>query len=410
MKRLTLMSVQLLMGMAVVLTACNNGNHTDNMQGTDHSKMGHGSSGVTEQGVTQNLLTLNTKNVTRVNHDDPVKVAVTTSQTVWPATMDQNRPSTVILGLKGDWKVNLPSVTLIHHPNNGPLLYAEKDRIPADTMKEIQRLKPLGSPANDGVQVILIGDFATNVKQQLVEKGFKVDSIAGNEPAQMANKLDAYYAEASGGKLPEGVIVGSLDAPQYTLPAANWIAHMPESLLYVKKDSIPNPTVDALKKRAGKANIYILGPEQIISKAVEEQLKEYGKVTRISGANPEENAIAFAQYKDEDTGFGWGVTEPGHGFTFHRADHVDAAIPTAAFAHLGKHAPMLILDGEGVSNKLHKYLMRLQPTFKDDPTVGPYNHGYVIGTSKSISFVTQGMIDQMLEITSEGGGGHGGHH
>jgi hypothetical protein len=77
-KRLTLTSVQLLMGMAGVLTACNNGNHTDNMQGMDHSKMEHGSSGATEQ-VTQNLLTLNTKNVTRVNHDDPVKVAVETS-------------------------------------------------------------------------------------------------------------------------------------------------------------------------------------------------------------------------------------------------------------------------------------------------------------------------------------------
>lgn len=412
MKRLTLKSIILLTVLAIALTACNNTNNTDqsNMQSMDHSKMGHGNSNTSNQGATQNRLTLNTKNVTRINQDDPIKVAVETSQMVWPATTDQNRPGTVLLGLKGDWKVNLPSVTLIHHPNNGPLLYAEKDNIPDVTLKEIQRLKPMGSPSNNGIQVILIGDFSLKVKQQLKEKGFKVDNITGNEPTQMANKLDAYYAKASGGKFPAGVIVGSLDAPEYTLPSANWIAHMPEPLLYVKKDSVPNPTIDALKQRGGKANIYILGPEQVVSKTVEEQLKPYGKVIRISGANPEENAIAFAQYKDPTTGFGWGVTEPGHGFTFNRVNNIDAAIATAAFAHLGKHAPMLLLDGEELSGKLHEYLMGIQPKFKDDPTVGPYNHGFVIGTDKTIPFTTQGMIDQMLEITSESGGGHGGGH
>ncbi|GGE18950.1 hypothetical protein GCM10011571_21080 [Marinithermofilum abyssi] len=53
--------------------------------------------------------------------------------------------------------------------------------------------------------------------------------------------------------------------------------------------------------------------------------------------------------------------------------------------------------------------MSLQPTFKDDPTVGPYNHAFVIGSEKTLSFTTQGMIDQMLEITRENGDGHGGH-
>ena len=51
--------------------------------------------------------------------------------------------------------------------------------------------------------------------------------------------------------------------------------------------------------RKDKANIYVLGPEKIVSKEVEKELSKYGKVTRISGETPTENSIAFAKFKDE---------------------------------------------------------------------------------------------------------------
>ncbi|GGE18961.1 hypothetical protein GCM10011571_21090 [Marinithermofilum abyssi] len=150
--------------------------------------------------------------------------------------------------------------------------------------------------------------------------------------------MDAYYAKTSG-DLPQSVIVGSMDAPEYTLPAANWIAYMPEPLLYVGKDNVPKETVDAVKKRKNKAHIYILGPESTVTASMEKELNRYGKVKRISGKTPEENAIAFAKYKDNSTKFGWGITEPGHGLTFNRTDNVEAAIASAPFSHMGKHTP-----------------------------------------------------------------------
>ncbi|OYD07874.1 ArsR family transcriptional regulator [Paludifilum halophilum] len=353
-------------------------------------------------------LTTDTKNVTRIEQDDPIRVAVETSQTVWPSSHKGNRPGTVLLGVKGDWETHLAAATLIHHPNNGPLLYAEKDRIPEETMEEIQRLKPTGSRSNHGVQVILTGRFSDSVEQQLKDKGLKVDTVKGDNPADMAEKLDAYYAEASG-EIPQSVIVGSVESPAFTLPAANWIAHMPEPLLYLKKDEVPEETADALKKRKNKANIYILGPESSVSASVEKDLEQYGEVKRISGPTPEENAIAFAKYKDEDTSFGWGVTEPGHGITLNRVSHTESAIASAPFAHLGKHAPMLLMEDESLSDALHTYLMSLRPTFKDDPTVGPYNHAYLIGSDEQITDKVQGEVDQLLEITSKDGEGHGGH-
>ncbi|MDA8353153.1 MAG: cell wall-binding repeat-containing protein [Firmicutes bacterium] len=360
------------------------------------------------KGGNQNRLSLDMKNVTRIDQDDPVNVAVETSQLIWPASHEGNRPGTILLGVKGDWQTNLPAVTLVHHPNDGPLLYAEKNRIPKATMDELKRLNPKGSKKNQGIQVVLTGDFSDGVGKQLEDEGLKVDAVQGKNPADTAAEVDAYYAKASG-DLPQSVIVGSMDAPEYTLPAANWIAHMPEPLLYVGKDEVPKETVDALKKRKDKPNIYILGPESAVSASVEKELKQYGKVKRISGNTPEENAIAFAKYKDKSTKFGWGVTNPGHGLTFNRTDHVESAIASAPFSHMGKHAPMLLLDQEKLSEPMHHYLMSLQPKFKDDPTVGPYNHAFVIGSEKTISFTTQGMIDQMLEIVPESGGGHGGH-
>ncbi|MCP1307472.1 cell wall-binding repeat-containing protein [Paenibacillus tyrfis] len=82
---------------------------------------------------------------------------------------------------------------------------------------------------------------------------------------------------------PPSVVVGSMDSEEYTMPAVNWISHSPEPLLYVKKDEIPQETVDALKIRGGKANIYLLGPESVVSPKVQSELGQYGKVVRIAG-------------------------------------------------------------------------------------------------------------------------------
>lgn len=359
--------------------------------------------------ATEKLLTLQTKNVTRVNQDNGVLAAIETSQMVWPATNEGNRPNTVLIGIKGDWRVNLPAVSLIHYPNNGPLLYAEKDKIPVATMDEIHRLNPKGRQMNHGTQIILIGNFSNTVRNKLKQEGWKVDVIKRQEPANMAKQLDAYHTQLDGGKFPNNIIIGSMDMPDYALPAVNWIAHMPSTFLYVTKNSIPKATLEALQQRRNKANIYLLGPEKVISKQIEDQLQSYGKVTRISGNTPQENAIAFAQYKDPATQFGWGITQPGHGLTFHRLSNIDSSISSAAFAHLGKHAPMLILEKSYLSEPLKKYIISLQPSFTKDPKEGPYNHAYLIGTVKTIPFTTQGMIDELLEIKPKRGEGHGDH-
>ncbi|WP_054957872.1 cell wall-binding repeat-containing protein [Paenibacillus dakarensis] len=350
-----------------------------------------------------------TKNTTRINTSDPVQAAVLASRTLWTSTNDSNTAGIVVLVDSDNWQVAAASADLIHHPSNGPILYVTKDGIPESTWNELKRLKPKGSKSNHGVQVIIVGKVAAKVEEQLKDLDYKIDKVEGDNPAAAAQAIDAYYAKVAG-DVPKSVIVGSMDQPEYTLPAVNWIAHMPEPLLYVREKEIPQETIDALKKREGAANIYVIGPESAVSGKVLDALSAYGKATRISGPDPFENAIQFAKFKDHKTGFGWGIDKPGHNFSFVPADAEMLSIAVAPFSHLGKHAPMLFTDKDGMPDSVMSYVMSLQPKFEVTPTEGPYNHAWITGDENTITQKGQSEIDDMLEIVpASGGDAHSGH-
>lgn len=352
---------------------------------------------------------IGTKNTTRINTSDPVQAAVLVSRTLWTAESNNNRPSSVVLTDVNNWQIAAVSTDLIHHPSNGPVLFFDKENIPSATMDELKRLNPKGAEGNDGIQIVIVGPVTASVEEKLKSLDLKVDKIEGDEPAAVAQAIDAYYAKAAG-ELPQAVVIGSIDSPEYTLPAVNWIAHMPEPLLYVKKDEVPASTVEALKKRSGKATIYVLGPKSVISAKVEDELRSYGTVTRISGDNPYDNAIAFAQFKDNSNDFGWGITTPGHNLSFLTTDSTMLAIAAAPFSHLGKHAPLLFTEKGGMPDSVMEYTATLQPKFQKSPAEGPYNHAWVTGDTTSITTKAQSEIDDMLEISpASGGDPHSGH-
>jgi putative cell wall-binding protein len=394
-KIISIMTVALLL--SAVLAGCQSSNNTP--------------SGSDKQAVTTSIEQpwIATKNTTRINTSDPVEAAVIVSQTLWSAQTKNNRPSSVVLTDVSNWQIAAVSADLIHHPNNGPILFTSKEGVPEATLAELKRLNPLGADGNNGVQVVLVGPMASNVEEQLKRLDLKIDHIEGDEPAAVAQAIDKYYAKASG-ELPKAVIVGSMDSSEYTLPAVNWIAHMPEPLLYVTKNEIPSATVDALKERKGKAVIYILGPEDIVSTAVEKQLQAYGTVTRIAGKDAYENAIAFATFKDASNGFGWGITTPGHNLSLLTTDSTMLAIAAAPFSHLGKHAPLILTEKDGLPDSVMEYMMTLQPKFQDSPAEGPYNHAWLTGDSNTLKESAQSEIDDMLEISPAAGGNpHSGH-
>ncbi|RXT05648.1 cell wall-binding repeat-containing protein [Ammoniphilus sp. CFH 90114] len=345
-----------------------------------------------------------TKNTTRIVGKDAEELSISTSRMIWPATQKGTIPNVVLVAPKESWQAQLVSLDLVHHPSDGPLLVTSKNQISSNAIDEIMRLNPRGS--EDGTQVITIGMDEEAVKQ--LSDHFKVKEIKGETPSQLAEAIDQFYAEASG-SLPASVIVSTSEQVEFAAPAGNWISHMPEPLLYVTKDEIPNETINALQKREGKATVYLLGPESVISKTVEENLRSYGTVIRIAGDDPVSNAIAFAQYKDTNTGFGWGITQPGHGLLLGNMANMSESIPTGSFAHRGKHAPLLLTNADSAPDNLVNYLTKLKPLFEKEPTEGPYNHLYIVGGSDWISWEQQGNLDHLIEIESVTGDSHAGH-
>ncbi len=384
----------------------NDGEDLSHNETTDNGETQETVSGEEVSHSSGGLLHLNTKNVTRLNSNDAFEISVMTSQMIWPATHTANQPGTIMLAPIENWQLALASLNLVHHPNDGPLLFTDNGVIPDLVLAEIERLHPKGNV--EGTQIMVMGTLNDGELDKLGD--FEVVVVEEEEAAAFALEIDRLYGELTN-NIPSSVIVGSMEekGKKFTIPAGSWITHMDEPLLYVTENEVPEATVKALEKREGAASIYVVGPESIISNEVLEQLNHFGDVIRISGETPADLAVEFAKYRDYDTNFGWEVVSPGHGLVMVSTEFPELAITAAPFAHLGKHAPMVWLDEGKFTEEMHIYLEQLKPTFENEPTEGPYNHAYLIGGEDLVPFKVQGFIDEMLEIVPASGGGHGDH-
>jgi hypothetical protein len=212
----------------------------------------------------------------------------------------------------------------------------------------------------------------------------------------------------------QNVMIGSMDGTDYRyfLPATHWAAHMPTGLLWVTKSSVPQATIEALKRRNGRARIYLFGSTEQISSAVARQLAAYGSVIRITNDdpvdfnappidNPVDTAIAFAKMWDPAGMVGWKITGPGHGFTLVNIDDWQAAVASAPLSHLGFHAPLLFADSSGaLPPAVEGYYKSVAPTYLTTPADGPYNMTFVIGSWSQIGWPVQARVDYVSEMSN----------
>jgi putative cell wall-binding protein len=253
-----------------------------------------------------------TKNTTRVGGADPVANAAAVAQAVFP----DSHPTAVTLVDSGDWRAGIAASALFAKPVGAPILLSDGTSLPGASDSALKALEPTGSKAAGGAQIIRVGDVAQ-------VSGRKTTDIKGANPFAVARAIDAFLA-ATRGKSSDRVIVASADNAPFAMPAAGYAAKSGEPVLFATKDTLPPDTRTALKAHQ-QPKIYLLGPTSVIGTKVESQLRKLGKVTRIEGPDPVQNAIAFARFSDG--GFGWGVVDPGHGlvFTSQAADPQTAA-------------------------------------------------------------------------------------
>ena len=333
-----------------------------------------------------------TRNTVRVGGGDPASDAAGVAGALYPATADSDRPTAVVLVDQDDWVTGIAAAVLSGRPIGAPILLTDGGDLPPVTEDVLKRLNPKGSDLSKDAQVIRIGADTAR------PDGFKTALIEGDNPFEAAAAIDRFFSAARA-RPSNDVVLYSADQGEFAMPAAAWAARSGDAVLPVRKDRIPAPIVKALREHE-RPNVFVLGPESVISQKVLDQLKKRKlarAVNRIEGPTPVENAIAFTRYEKGD--FGWGVVVPGYNFTIASSTRPSDAAASAALGTRGVFAPLLLSDdAEALPPKLEEYLLSVQPGYEDNPGEAVYNRAWVLGDDTAISVRQQAQIDQLTEL------------
>jgi hypothetical protein len=333
-----------------------------------------------------------TRNTVRVGGSDTVADAAGVAGALYPATGDSDRPTAIVLVDQNDWATAISASVLVGRPIGAPILLTDGSNMPAVTQDVLDRLKPKGSDLSKDAQVIRVGRGVAR------PDGYKTALIEGKDEFQRAAAVDRFFSAARG-RPSNDVVLFSAEKPEFAMPAAAWAARSGDAALPVRRDAIPAPILKTLRQHS-RPNVFVLGPESVISKSVLRQLKKdklARDVKRIEGPTAVENAIAFARYEKGD--FGWGVVVPGYNFTLASTTRPADAAAAAALGTRGVFAPLVLSDDPAVlPPKLEEYFLSVQPGYEQDPSQAVYNRAWVLGDDKAVSVKQQAQLDQLTEL------------
>ncbi|NJY61960.1 hypothetical protein HC174_04205 [Salinimicrobium sp. CDJ15-81-2] len=347
----------------------------------------------------------------RIPGSNPEEQAILLTQTVYPATREDNAVGAIILVPQDEHIAFTAMHRITHMPVNAPMLFLSEDNtISEQTLREMKRLKPDGVFQDERTDV-----YAVNVPAKEVERieeilGYRVRTFFEEDPIKLASLLDMWQA-AMKADHPDEVVISAIDHPQgieHGIGAMGWNAHMGKGFAWVYRDSIPQATIDILKRRYGDfgAFMYLTGGPDVISDKVAKELGRYGLVRRISGKNVFASNTTNAGYKDFGRNWGWwwdwiprswgwGIAQAGHNYIIGNPDDMLYMIPAAVLGHMGKHGPILLVKPDSVPKATADYLKMVKP-FKTGPQETILNFAWIIGDTTSISMATQQSIDRLL--------------
>ena len=329
---------------------------------------------------------INTLNTSRVCGGNHFQNAIEISNVVYA----DKSPDSIILSNGEIIQDALLSTSLIHFPNNAPILYSNTDYIDTATVRQIYKLNPKGV---NGIQIYVIGGISTAVGDYLKSLGFGVEIISGDNYYETAANITKYLDNL------ENIMIISSEDYRDGLSACAWAAHMGAPILFTTKYQLPLYTRNVILG-AKNSNVFVFGNSNSISANVISELKEMNinYLGIITGYNPYDISVNFAKYRSPDGKFGWGKTDRnGHAFTFASVENPFDVATGSIFAHLGKHSPILIINRNELPNVTNQYIESVKPMHKGEPKP-PFMHGWIVGCDNDISYHTQIEIEKALSI------------
>jgi hypothetical protein len=331
-----------------------------------------------------------TKNTTRIAGSDPIADAAAVALAVFPSVGGVEGPAAVTLVEASDWPSGIAAASLVAAPVRAPILLTDGEDVPAQTATALGALAPPGSRATDGRQLI-------RVDPAVAPEGPRTLDVEGENPAELAADIARLRQRLSGTK-PEHVLLTTSDEAGFAMPAAAWAARSGDPVLFAHRNSLPKPTVEALRRFRGVPT-YVLGPASAISnRALDQARRAAGSATRVGGEDPVDNAIEFARFAEGS--FGWNINDPGHGLVIANTRRPLDAAAAAPLSASGTWGPLLVTENpDAIPSALRGYLLDLKPGFEDDPTRAVYNHVWLIGDESAISVPFQAQVDELSELT-----------
>jgi hypothetical protein len=347
---------------------------------------------------------LDTVDTTRLPYDNPVDIAVTASQMLWPdPEREAKRPKVVILAPRDQFQYSYPAASLVHDPIMGDLLLSPTDTLPDIVAGEIKRINPAGT--NQLPPVVMVGPFDQTVINAVQNLDFGVLNVVGKNAFSTATKV-ARLREEIAPQSPEGplsLFIVSADDPYEGVLAAYYATHSGVPILLTQRDRLAKATARFLSDFPDKY-VYIVGGRRAISDSVARDIAALMKkpVTRISGRNAFATAVEFAKFYDPASGLGWNRNEKGLGdaFTFANIETYNLAAAGANFAHEGKHTPLLLVREDAVPPVVADYLTDLKPPLTVPPHP-PFMHGFILGDNDIISYTTQVSLELLMKIDNQ---------
>ncbi|MHA6278769.1 hypothetical protein ACXYMT_01185 [Salinimicrobium sp. CAU 1759] len=347
----------------------------------------------------------------RLPGGDPETQAIILTQTVYPATREDNAVGAIILVPQDEEIAFTTMHRVTHMPVNAPMLYLnEQGNISEATFAEMKRLKPDGVMSDGRKQVYAVNVPPAEVERIREELGYEVRTFYKNNPIILAEILDRWQAALKANH-PDEVVISAIDHPdgiKHGMGAMGWNAHMGRGFAWVYRDSVPAATKEILRRRYGDhgAYMYVTGNSEVVSDKVVKELGRFGLVRRVAGPNVYASNTVNAGYKGygrnfgwgwgwAPRGFGWGIAQAGHNYIFSNAENVLGTIPAAVLGHMGKHGPILLVEQDKLPDAVVKYLEMVKP-FPANPQETILNFGWIIGNNEIISRELQLQIDGHL--------------
>ncbi|SDM55299.1 protein of unknown function [Catalinimonas alkaloidigena] len=185
---------------------------------------------------------------------------------------------------------------------------------------------------------------------------------------------------------------GDRRALGWALPALYYAFYYGSPIVFVHEGAID----PVLSTRYADRKAFLIGPSELVPASLGEGFRQ---AERIAAATPQALAVQLAEYRDEETEFGWGRTHWRRSGYFHYVVTTpnDALLGLAALPYArSNNASLLYAQDDGsLPAALDRYVWAQRADWFVSPSEGPFRHFWLV--SNRISYSTAARLDFAVE-------------